>query len=85
MSHAIHHHLGKLHHHGKKHLFAFKVKHNISGATIALLFALALQINILYTLWMMPIQSESADIPMSFAGSTLVAFSEIIRNLFIAL
>jgi hypothetical protein len=34
---------------------------------------------------MMPIQSETLDIPMSFAGSTLPAFTEIIQNFLLAI
>ena len=50
MSHALHTHLGHIHHHGKKHMYAFKIKHNVSEFTIFLLILLALQINILYVL-----------------------------------
>ena len=66
-------------------MYAFKIKHNVSEFTIFLLILLALQINILYVLWMMPIQSETLDIPMSFAGSTLPAFTEIIQNFLLAI
>jgi hypothetical protein len=85
MSHAIHGHLSHIHHHGKKHMYAFRVKHNVSEFTILLLVLLALQINILYLLWMMPTQSLSVDIPMSFVGSTLPAFTEIIGNFLLAI
>ena len=85
MSHTLHGHLSHIHHHGKKHMYAFRIKHNVSEFTIFLLILLALQVNILYVLWMMPTQSDSIDIPMSFAGSTLPAFTEIVQNLLMAI
>ncbi|NRH21243.1 hypothetical protein HOO68_04320 [Candidatus Gracilibacteria bacterium] len=80
----LHRHFHHAHHHTKKHLHAFHIKHGVSVFTIGLLVVLAVQINIFYFLGMMPIQTLSPDVSLSFAGS-LLPITEFIKEMFVSI
>lgn len=74
-------HLHRGYHSTKHHLHIFHVKHNVSVLTMGLLIVLAIQINFLYFLGMMPIQTASIEAPLSFAGSTLPILTQIAQDI----